>query len=289
MTGPVQTGYAPPSGPPSPPAPGWPRWLIVATLLWALLLAALTWLSVRDDGPTVREQRSLAQAGPVVDRAIGDLVAAAGPDALVELTPPVVERGCRVTPFEDGGTLERVAELRLTGGEPRALLDRVAEALPDRYRATVMLTREGTRLRADAGEFVTVRGQETEEGTVRFTADTGCRPLGSGYEATPVTGADAESDAVTGALRALGRPATEEADLVAAPCPDGGSARTVRAVAGPGSAATPTSAAAVLAPLATGPALVDTPELYAYRAGPVTVQVHLVADPPSVSASTPCR
>lgn len=267
---------------------GWPRWLIVATLLWALLLAALTWLSVRDDGPTVREQRSLAQAGPVVDRTIGELVAAAGPDALVELAPPVVERGCRVTPFEDGGTLERVVEVRVVGEEPRALLDRIAEALPDRYRATVMLTREGTRLRADAGEFVTVRGQETEDATVRLTADTGCRPLGSGYRPTAVTGADAESAAVGAALRALGRPAVEGPELVAAPCPGGGSARTAWATAGPGSAATPTSAATVLAPLATGPALVDDPERYVYRAGPVAVQVHPVADPPTVTASTPC-
>ncbi|BCL14223.1 hypothetical protein [Micromonospora sagamiensis] len=286
MTGPVQTGYAPPSGPPSPPARGWPRWLIVATLLWALLLAALTWLSVRDDGPTVREQRTLAEAGPVVDRAIGDLVAAAGPDALVELAKPVVERGCRVTPFADGGTLERLVDVRVPGEEPRALLDRLAGALPDRYRAAVLLTREGSRLRADAGEFVAVQGQETEEGTVRLTADSGCRPLGSGYEPTPVTGADAEADAVAVALRVLGRPSAGGPDLVAAPCPGGGSARTARATAGPGA---PTSAAAVLAPLAAGAPLVDTPDLYAYRVGPVTVQVHLAADPLAVTASTPCR
>jgi hypothetical protein len=256
-------------------------------VLWALLLAALTWLSVRDDGPTVREQRSLTQAGPVVDRTIGDLAAAAGAGALVELLPPTVARGCRITPFEDGGTLERGVDVRVVGAEPRALLDRIAEALPDRYRAVVLLTREGIRLRADAGEFVTVRGQEREAGTVRLTADTGCRPLGTGYQPKPVTGADAEVDAVTVALRALGRPAAGGPELVAAPCPDGGSIRTARATAGPGAA--PTSAASVLAPLGTGPAVVDTPELYAYRTGPVTVQVHLVTDPPSVSASAPCR
>ncbi|SCL40363.1 hypothetical protein GA0074692_5758 [Micromonospora pallida] len=256
-------------------------------MLWGVLLATLTWYSVREDGPTVREQRTLAQAGPVVDRTIGDLAAAAGPDALIELTPSTVERGCRITPFEDGSTLERGVDVRVVGEEPKALLDRIAEALPDRYRAVVLLTREGIRLRADAGDFVTVRGQEREAGIVRLTADTGCRPLGAGYRPTPVSGADAEVDAVGAALRALGRPAAGGPELVDAPCPDGGSIRTAWATAGPGAA--PTSAAGVLAPLATGPAVVDTPELYAYRSGPVTVHVHLAADPPSVSASTPCR
>ncbi|TBL38290.1 hypothetical protein EYA84_09825, partial [Verrucosispora sp. SN26_14.1] len=68
MSGAVQTGYFPPAGP-RPPAPGprWPRWLIVATVAWAVLLAGLTWRSARNDPPTVREQRTLAEAGPVVD------------------------------------------------------------------------------------------------------------------------------------------------------------------------------------------------------------------------------
>lgn len=267
----------------------------MATVLWALLLAALTWLSVRDDGPTVREQRTLAEAGPVVDRAIGDLVAAAGPDALVELAPPVVEEGCRVTPFSDGGELERAVTVRVVGAEPRTVLDRIADALPARYDAGVLLTREGARLRADAGEFVTVRGRQTEDGALRFTAGTGCRPVGGGYARTPVTGAEAEAGAVAAALRALGGPAADAPgqdapgqdapELVAAPCPGGGVARTARAdVADLGA-----NPAAALAPLATGPAVVDTPELYAYRVGPVTVQAHLTADPPTVTASTACR
>ncbi|WDZ85548.1 hypothetical protein [Micromonospora cathayae] len=286
MSGAVQTGYAPPSGP-TRPEPGWPRWLVVGTVLWALVLAALTWLSVRDDGPTVREQRTLAEAGPVVDRAIGDLAVAAGDDALVALLPATVERGCRVTPFADGATLERALTVRVAGAEPRTVLDRIADALPARYAAGVVLSREGARLRADAGDFVTVRGRQTENGALLLTADTGCRPLGSGSAPTPVTGADAEAGAADAALRALGRPAAGEPDLVAAPCPGGGVLRTARATAGPGT--NPPSPAAVLAPLAAGPALVDTPEWYAYRAGPVGVQVDLTADPPTVTATTTCR
>ncbi|WBB78993.1 hypothetical protein O7606_22815 [Micromonospora sp. WMMD882] len=308
----VQTGYVPPSGP-SRPERGLPRWLVVATVLWALLLTALTWLSVREDGPTVREQRTLAEAGPVVDRAIGDLVAAAGPDALVALEPARVERGCRVTPFSDGGTLERAVTVRVVGVEPDDLLDRVAGTLPDRYDAGVILTREGPRLRADAGEFVTVRGRRTEDGALRLTADTGCRPVGDGYPSAPVTGAEAEVAAVGAALRALGRPAADQPDLVAVPCPDGdGLLRTARATvdAGPPPAGGPEPApsaggpgtaspsaggpgaspeAAALGALAGGSVVADTADVYAYRVGSVTVQAHLGDDPPTVTATSGCR
>ncbi|MCM0675679.1 hypothetical protein NCC78_13415, partial [Micromonospora phytophila] len=61
MNGVVQTGYAPPTGPGQPASSRrWLRWLLAATVAWAVLLAALTWVSVRDDPPTVREQRTLA-------------------------------------------------------------------------------------------------------------------------------------------------------------------------------------------------------------------------------------
>ncbi len=75
----VETGYAPPN-PGEQPGDGRRRlrWLTVATVAWAVLLAGLTWWSVRTDPPTVKEQRSLDQAGPVVDRAIGELTGAVG-------------------------------------------------------------------------------------------------------------------------------------------------------------------------------------------------------------------
>ncbi|MGC1214784.1 MAG: hypothetical protein WA890_26440, partial [Micromonospora sp.] len=74
MSGAVHPGYAPPTGPDQPaPRRRWLRWLLAATVAWALLLAVLTWFSVHDDPPTVREQRTLAEAGPVVDRAVGEL------------------------------------------------------------------------------------------------------------------------------------------------------------------------------------------------------------------------
>lgn len=283
MNGVVAAGQAPPTGPDRPASPRrWLPWLLAATVAWAVLLAALTWTSVRDDPPTVREQRSLAEAGPVVDRAVGELVAAAGDTAV--LTPPEIERGCRVTPFADGAVLTRGVDVFVPVGLERALLERVADRLPERWRAGVRVTSDdGPRLRADAGEFVTVSGGIEADGRVRLTADTGCRPVGDGYAAPAVGADDEQADALAAALRALGAPADPAPTLVVAPCPAGGAARTARVAAVPA----PPSPATALAPVARPP-LLDTAQAYAYRHGAVIVVADLAGDRVVVSANTGC-
>ncbi|MEU6074596.1 hypothetical protein [Micromonospora sp. NPDC047074] len=282
MNGVVQAGQAPPTGPDRPTSSRrWRRVLLVATVAWAVLLAALTWASVRNDPPTVREQRSLAEAGPVVDRAIGELVAAAGDTAV--LTPPEVDRGCRVTPFADGAALSRGVAVFVPAGGERTLLEQVADRLPEDWRAGVRVTPDGPRLRADASEFVTVSGGIERDGRVRLTVDTGCRPIGEGY-ATPGTGAaDVETRVLAEALRALGSPDGPAPELVTAPCPGGGTARTAHAAGVPA----PSSPAAALAPVTRFP-LLDTPQAYAYRHDQVTVVADLSGDLVVVSAATGC-
>ncbi|MFI5488002.1 hypothetical protein ACIBXA_01225 [Micromonospora echinaurantiaca] len=283
MSGVVQPGYAPPTGPDQPAAPRRRRWLLVVVVAWAVLLAALTWLSVRDDPPTVREQRSLDQAGPVVDRAVGELVAAGGSTAV--MFPPQVDRGCRVTPFTDGARLLRHVDVFVAEGAERELLERVADRLPGGWRAGVRASADGPLLRADAGEFVAVEGTAEENGRVRLTADTGCRPYGTGYREQPPGAPGTEGEALAGALRALGGPTAPAVERVTAPCPGGAAtAHSVRAVAGPA----PQSPAAALRALAGGAPLLDTPQAYAYRAGAATVVADLTGDPPVLTASTGC-
>ncbi|GIJ75703.1 hypothetical protein SAMN05443287_11412 [Micromonospora phaseoli] len=255
----------------------------MATVAWTVLLAGFTWVSARDDPPTVREQRTLSQAGPLVDGAIGELVAAS--DAGVPaLAPPEVDRGCRISPFAEGATLVRAVEVAVPVGEERVLLEQVADRLPARWRAGVRLTPDGPRLRADAGEFVTVAGRVVADGRLRLTVDTGCRPVGDGYPGD-ATGPDGpEASALAEALGALGSPATDRQAVVSAPCPNGGAARTVRSAAGSAS----TSPPAALAPLAVGTPVVATPELYAYRRDGVAVLADLEQDPILLSATTGC-
>ncbi|WP_328342548.1 hypothetical protein [Micromonospora sp. NBC_00421] len=318
MSGAVHPGYAPPTGP-SAPRRRLP-WLLAVTVAWAVLLGVLTWWSARDDPPTVREQRTLTQAGPVVDRALGHLVAAVGDDAWV-LTGPEVERGCRITPMSDGATLSRGLDVLVAEGGERALLERVADRLPADWRAGVRAGSSGPRLRADAGEFVAVEGRVTSGGRVRFTADTGCRPIGAGYPqppapASPVvppapaasaapaapaapsapsasaappasvapSGQAASADSMLdAALRALGRSAQSAPQSVSVPCPGGGTARTLAVSAG----AAPVALTG-LRPLAAGPPVVDLPEVYAYRSGPATVLADGTGAQVRLSASTGC-
>ncbi|MER7417907.1 hypothetical protein ABT346_14160 [Micromonospora peucetia] len=275
-------GQAPSTGPDQPASPRrWWRWLLAATVAWAVLLGALTWISVRDDPPTVREQRSLTEAGPVVDRAVGELVAVAGDTAV--LTPPEVDRGCRVTPFADGAELSRGVDVFVVAGGERALLEQVAGRLPADWRAGVRVTSDGPRLRADAGEFVTVSGRVRGDGRVRLTVDTGCRPIGDGYPVPAMGAAGAEAEALAEALRTLGGPAEPAPEQVAVPCPGGGTARTARSTGVPA----PASPAAALAPIARVPVL-DDPQAYAYRRGPVTVVADLSGDRIVLSATTGC-
>ncbi|GIJ28665.1 hypothetical protein Vqi01_38270 [Micromonospora qiuiae] len=252
-------------------------------MAWAVLLAGLTWFSTRNDPPTVREQRTLAEAGPVVDGAIGELVAAAF-DAVPVLMPPEIHRGCRVTPFADGATLSREVELAVPGGEERALLERIAERLPTTWRAGVRVTTDGPRLRADAGEFVVVRGRPVADGRIRLIVDTGCRLVGDGYVRPGPGAAGAEVGVLAEALRALGGSAAGTEAAVTAPCPGGGIVRT--AWSGVGEPAT--SPQAALASLAGGAPVVQTPELYAYRRDGVAVLADLHPDGVRVGATSGC-
>lgn len=249
-----------------------------------MLLALLAWMSVRNDPPTVREQRTLGQAGPVVDRAIGELSRAAGAAGLLELSPARVASGCRVTPFADGARLRREVGVLAPTGTERAVLAGIAERLPTSWRAGVGPGVDGPELHADAGEFVAVEGRPTVDGRVRLIVDTGCRPVGSGYTTAPATDAGPEAAALTAALRALGRPSDAAPELVTAPCPGGGLARTARAADGPGQAASTEA----LAPLAGEAPLLDKPPVYAYRTGAVTVLAELSPDATRLAATVGC-
>ncbi|MEH1011944.1 hypothetical protein V6U90_02295 [Micromonospora sp. CPCC 206060] len=297
--------YAQVSPTPEPPARNrWGRWLLAVTVVWAVLLAVLTWISVRDDPPTVREQRDLAEAVPVVDRATGELVAAAsGPESVVELGPTEFERGCRVTPFLDGAILTRQVTVHFGTGtgtgtgsgsgsgteNGEAVLRRIAERLPADYRAGARRTDEGFRLRADAGDFVAIYGELPQPGLAELYVETGCRPAPDGFG-----GVDPDPDGPGGGIRfeltqvlsALGQPVPDVPEWTTVPCPGRGLAGTASADT-PG--ALPAPPAALLRPAAASPAVVvDTPERYAYRNGPLGVTVTVTDERTRVSVSLDC-
>ncbi len=246
-----------------------------------MLLAGLAWWSARTDEPTVREQRTIEQAAPVVDAAVGQLVAALD-GAAWAMTPSHTERGCRVTPVSTGAEVTRGIDVLVVEGGERDLLSRVADALPRRWRAGVRDAAEGPLLRADAGEFVLVEGESTSPGRIRFAVLTGCRPTDSA--SGDLLPGNPPEPALRAALQALGRPVPEHVDRIWTSCPGGAKAWTERVAAGP----EPASLSA-LAPLAAaGTVVVDTPEVYAHRSGSDLIVADATGDQLHVMLSSGC-
>lgn len=268
------------------PAPAPPRsqprlrrgWLVAVTVAWALVLAAVAYLSVRRDEPTVRDQRTAAEARPIVDRAVGELAAAGGSDVVLHISGYEVSGDCRITPVRSGETLQRKVTIYTREADGPALLDRMAGRLPASYQARAWHTEERDSLRADAGEFVTVSGGVTAPGVVILTVGTGCRPP-SDLDAAPQP---ADRGQVTPIFTALGA-VVAEASAAEAPCPGGGTVRTIWANG--------ELTAIPARPFPRPPGafvVIDTPERYAYRSAAESVSVDL--DPPDleVASTTPC-
>lgn len=279
---------------PPPPAPARPRrrwWLTAITVAWALVLTGFAVWSVRNDPPTVPEQRDIAQALPVLRQATGSVLAAAdAANRTVTLGELQFDRDCALTPVREGVEASREVTVRVRAGELPGALEEIARALPAGYAATARHNAAGTRygLRADAGAFVGVETTADADAKV-FTllVSTGCRPLADGVDLSPapVPATDLPA-ALTAAVQALkGSPAGATSTEVA--CPSGG--RTARTVT-TAELATPDDLGLALRDVVAGAVVVQAdPQARAYRAGDTSVVVLAGDGTLRVSATTGCR
>ncbi|WBB97566.1 hypothetical protein O7553_00800 [Solwaraspora sp. WMMA2059] len=220
----------PPSAAGQGPVRRWWRWsLAAAAVAWSVLLFGLAVQSQRDDSPTVREQRDIGQARPVADRAAIDLTAAVGDAGVVVLAEEQISAGCRITPMRPGAELTRVLTVYTAPDSGPALLDRIAHRLPASYAAIARhdAATGRSRLGADAGDFVAVRGELIRAGVVQLRISTGCRPASDGSRPAP---ADPRPGAIVGPTPrshaevltgAFGVADVRAASSVELPCPDG--------------------------------------------------------------------
>jgi hypothetical protein len=276
-----------------PPVPRRPRrwWLIGIVVAWAVLLAGFAAWSVRNDPPTVPEQRDIADALPVLQRATGVVFAAAdGDDRTVTLGALSFDRGCALTPVRDGVDASREVTVRVRPDQVPATLKAIAAALPPEYAAKARQNAAGTRygLRADAGSFVGVDAT-VESNATAFTlvVSTGCRPLADGVDLDPAAvPSTALPPAFTAAVRAL-KASTTGATSSEVTCPNGtGTARTVTA----DDLSAPTDLGAALQSAVAGAVVVQAdPHAWAYRAGDVSVVVSDSEGSARVTATTGCR
>ncbi|WP_089297696.1 hypothetical protein [Actinoplanes regularis] len=261
------------------------RWVGAAVGGWVLVLALVSWWSIRNDPATVPEQQGLDRAMPALRKATGTLLAAAqsGP-WVVRLGAPRADK-CALTPVRDGVNAGRDVFLYVPGDRAREALDQVAAALPSGYRASVVPTRSGTRLSlfADAGDFIAIEAEAGRADQVlTLSLDTGCRPGGpaSGAGADPAAGAAPVTLAET--VVALGGRAGAEVSAWAVACPAGGTAATFQAVAGE-SGSGPRGLPGGTTPVWSGAGG------WAYRKGSESVVVDDSGDRSRVSVTTACR
>lgn len=277
-----------------PPPAARPRrrwWLIGIVVAWALVLSGLAVWSVRNDPPTVPEQRNIAEALPVLQEATGAMLAAADAgNRTVTLGELRFDRDCALTPVRAGVEATRDVTVRVRAGDVPAALEEIARALPAGYAAAARRNAAGSRygLRADAGAFIAVDTTADADATV-FTlrASTGCRPLAAGVDLAPEPVPATEiPPALTAAVRALRAvPAGVTSTEVA--CPGGGrTARTVTIA----ELAAPGDLDQALRGVVAGAVVVQSePHTQAYRAGDTSVVVTDSAGTARVSATTGCR
>jgi len=208
VTGP-EYSFPPPAG---PSASGRRRSLIAVVVAWLVVVVGLAVWSVRRDPATVPEQRSIAQALPQLQRAVGVVFAAAGGSGRAVLLGDLkVSHDCQITPVRAGVTATRDVVVYVRTGEVRAGIEAIAAALPKSYRASLAIGRGGTdyALHADAGNFIGVDADlDSGEHALALVVSSGCRP--------PVSGEPDRSDPATGpapaalgaVLAALGAPRT---------------------------------------------------------------------------------
>ena len=199
-------------------------WVIGGLAAWALVLGGLGVVSHRTDAPTVREQRNLSEALQIVNKATGISVDLAGSDAVPAIMPVTIDKGCRITPLRDGATATGV--VRFFTADAALLLKRLGSEFPAAYEAKV--SADGKALRADAGEFVALRGKVIGPSEVQVTVTTGCRPTTS---SPPTCSWSSPQPPEPGkVLSALGAASVEDATVAFARCPSGGPAATAAAI-----------------------------------------------------------
>jgi hypothetical protein len=263
------------------------RWLTGLVAAWVIVVAVLGWWSVRSDPPTVPEQRSIAQALPVLQQATGALMGAAvGDDRAITLGALRVRRDCRVTPLRDGVEAVREVTVHVPAGRALPVLTEIAAGLPAAFRAEAGDSSGGRRvdMHADAGGFVAIdAGEDAGTQVIRIEVTTGCRPLADGVDLSAADRPATAPPVLARALAAVGGSGQVRMREVA--CPGGGVARTYTVDSG--SAARDLGHS--LQPLVAGRIVLRAePAGWAYLVGSDSVVIERIGDALRLSATTSC-
>ncbi|WP_239166043.1 hypothetical protein [Actinoplanes italicus] len=257
--------------------------------VWAAMLLAAVFWSVRSDPPTVPEQRDIARALAGLRTASGAVVAAAQDERWVLSLGELRLEDCSINPAWDGLVATREVVLYVPEGDAWTALGGIADGLPANYAAGMNASRGATRLSlfADAGEHVGIEAEaHSSDQVLTVRVFTGCRPDVPGLDpADPAAGSmpDLLRSTVAG-VTGSGGGAVEAIASRAVVCPDGGTLAAFVADAGP---ATPDSGPRGV-PEGALPVWTDASG-WAYRMGSESVVITTDRDRFRVTVTTACR
>ncbi|MFD0578040.1 hypothetical protein [Dactylosporangium darangshiense] len=204
------------------------RWLLAVSVLAALALLAgaavgvWRWQASRDP--------KVDTALPDMDRALADVLAAAGDEPAVAVNGLVRAATCPLGVLRTGGRYSRTAELYVAGGDEDTLIGRIAQRLPATYQAHRDTVTSGSAppLTADLAGGVRVSVRQLGIGWLVADAATGCV---AGPATTPDSAPPPEDPAVPAITTLLDSLGTAPAILTTTTldCP-AGQIRTVAAI-----------------------------------------------------------
>jgi len=207
------------------------RRLLGASVLTVLVvaagaaIAAWRWDASRDP--------KVGTAIPDMDRAVSDVLTAAGDAPAIAVSGLVRAATCPLGLLRTGGRYSRTAELYVAGGDEDALIGRIADRLPTAYRAQRSTSSSGSAqpLSADVSSGVRLSVRQLGPGWVVVDAATGCvaGPAATD-DSSPATG-DPAIPAIDTVLGALGTAAASFSTATVA-CPSGRTG-TVAAISRP--------------------------------------------------------
>jgi hypothetical protein len=257
------------------------RRILISVVAGVVVLAALAGAGAAWWHWDTGRQPQVGDVVAAMNRAVADVVVAAGPGAAVAVSPVVRSTDCHLGFLRTGGIFSARADLYTNPGGEDALITAIGQRLPAGYAATRGPLIAGARsLQATSGA-VSVAVQRLSPGWLGVIARSACS-LGKAAAPAPAAATGPAESALTGLLAHLGtKPATSTEQQVACAT---GNIVTVSAVSEPvDSSRLATRLAAAVPATATRFASGDSNRVV-YRDGTTSVIIAASDDGTSVTA-----
>lgn len=255
--------------------------LIVAVLLLVVAVGGTAAVTAWWRWDTAR-QPAVRDAVAAMDRAVADVVGAAGPQAAVAVSGVVRSTACRINFLHSGGVFTANADLYTDPGTADALITGIAQRLAGSYAVTRGPAVSGVRpLVAGLAGGVELSVRSLGGGWLVVSARTGCSLGVQAAEASPSAGGAATAG-ITALFARLGtRPVSFSEHRL--DCRSG-AIDTVAAVSGPVASGDLSSRLAAAVPAGVHPFAAGGSNRLAYRDGDVSVVVAASDDGTAVTS-----